>query len=128
MTAKKQQPRCPDCRVFCRKADSPAAGTQVWECPKCSSTWSHLHGHLVRQIQGPPIQWKLEAILEEVGLTRRELAEKAGLSYRETCRLVRGEVFMVRVDTIRRLALALHCPPGEWWEIPNQEGAADARA
>ncbi|MGK8466690.1 helix-turn-helix domain-containing protein [Nocardia cyriacigeorgica] len=64
-----------------------------------------------------PLAWntwdlgeRLQSIRKRRGLTQRELAETAGVSFSLVRKVEQGERDDVRIDTLRRLAVALDCP------------------
>ncbi|MBF6094531.1 helix-turn-helix domain-containing protein [Nocardia cyriacigeorgica] len=73
---------------------------------------------------------RLQSIRKRCGLTQRELAESAQVSLSLVRKVEQGERDDVRIDTLRRLAVALGCPltallvPAP--DIPDS-GVADAR-
>lgn len=97
------QPRCPEHRRFLRKVH----GGRYWACPRCS--------YRVPNKAAWKMVSRVPEMMADLGLTRAAFAREVGISYRETCRIVGGKVSMLRLETIRSMAVVLRCPPGFWW-------------
>ena len=64
----------------------------------------------------------LQDILAERGMSRRELARKAGVNKNTACRWAHGDIAMMDLRTLDRICKALKIQPGEMlaWG-PEQE-------
>jgi putative transcriptional regulator len=108
------QPRCPKHKKFLAKKDG--RGEELsghYYCSRCGFWWRDVRDGFV--LPALEIFCRLPAILEEKEMSRQELSQIAGISYRETCRIVAGTVYMIRFDTILKLCRALECQPGDMW-------------
>ena len=63
--------------------------------------------------RGKVIFCRLQEVLAERGMSRRELARKAGINKNTTCKWAKGGVALLDLATLDRICKALRIQPGE---------------
>lgn len=69
-------------------------------------------GVLVKEIKYI-IYVDLKSVMERKNITRGELTRKTGLKYDTINRYYKSKVFVVDLDVLARLCMALNCMPGD---------------
>ena len=77
-------------------------------------------GVLVKEIKYT-IYVDLKTVIERKNITRGELVKKTGLKYDTINRYYKNEVFVVDLDVLARLCIALDCLPGDIIKLDRME-------
>lgn len=71
--------------------------------------------------RGPTILIRLDALLEERGMTLTELAERVGLTLANLSILKTGKAKAIRFSTLAAICRELECQPGDLMIYENEE-------
>jgi|TARA_Y100000310_G_C20693237_1_gene823757 putative transcriptional regulator len=108
------QPRCPKHRKFLARKDGQDQKVRDhFYCKDCGFWWKEVAEGTIWPAH--EIVPRVQTLMRDMAMSRQELAEETGLSYRMTCLIAAGNVEMVRFSTMEKLCRALDCQPGDLW-------------